>query len=363
MRPLAFRLGILGAAFAAAACAGNPSGPPRQTDTTPAPQPDPLRKILQDRNIRIGIGVAVGQLFHSGGDIGRQYDSVLAREFNLITPENDLKFGPLRPARGEFRYARADDMLAFAQANGMKMRGHTLAWHNQLAAWLTGGTWPTDTVRVLLDEHITAVVTHFKGKLAAWDVVNEAFTDTPVQFRGGFWSDRLGRAYVEQAFRTARAADPDVPLYYNDYNIEGVNAKSDSVYALLQDFKTRGVPVDGIGMQMHLLAGQIPARNSIEQNFARFAALGLKIQITELDIRVPLPSTGASLDTQAQDYRMVFDLCISTPACEMVVMWGFTDRASWIPGTFPGFGDALLFDANFNPKPAYNAVRALLLTK
>jgi endo-1,4-beta-xylanase len=254
-------------------------------------------------------------------------------------------------------------MLAFAQANGMRMRGHTLVFNNQLSSWLTSASWTPDTVRAILDQHITNVVTHYRGQLAAWDVVNEAINDGDGTLKSGFWPTYLGRGYIEQAFRTARAADADVALYYNDYNIEAIGAKSDSVYELLEDFKTRGVPVDGVGMQMHLIAGQLPSLSSMEQNFARFAALGLKIQITELDIRIQLPATGTTLDTQAQNYRDIFDLCLRTPACDMVVMWGFTDRSSWIPSTFPGYGDALLFDSNFNPKPAYAAVRTLLLSK
>jgi endo-1,4-beta-xylanase len=192
-------------------------------------------------------------------------------------------------------------------------------------------------------------------------VVNESFTDGPVTFRPGFWANNIGRSYVERAFRAARAADPDVALFYNDYNIEGIGAKSDSTYAMLQDLKARGVPLDGIGMQMHLIAGQTPSR--MAENFARFAALGLKIHVTELDVRVQTPPTAASLQAQAQTYRTVFDVCLKEPACEMVVTWGFTDHASWVPSTFPGWGDALLLDANFAKKPAYQAVHDLLAGK
>jgi endo-1,4-beta-xylanase len=354
------------AAGVALAC-GSPAAPDQNPGGNPPPPPpvlDPLREVVADRNIRIGVGTAVGALFNTTDAVGVQYNTVLRREFNALTPENDLKFGPLRPARASFNYTRADAMLQFAQANGMRVRGHVLVWHNQLASWLTGATWTADEARQLLDEHITNVVTHYRGQLAAWDVVNESFTDggTPT-LRSGFWANNIGRGYIEQAFRTARAADPDVPLYYNDYNIEGLNAKADSVYGLLSDFRARGVPVDGIGMQMHLVAGQLPSLTEMRQNFERFAALGLKIQITELDIRVALPPTPQSLQTQAENYRDVFDLCLQVPACDMVVMWGFTDRSSWIPSVFPGQGDALLFDNNFQPKPAYNSVHTLLSSR
>lgn len=336
---------------------------PTPTDTTPAPVVLALRKVAENRALRVRIGTAAGALFNSTDAASTQYMTVMAREFNALTPENEMKFSSLRPSRSEFRYARADSMVAFAAQNNMFVRGHTLAWYSQLPSWITSGTWTTTDARALLDEHITAVVNHYKGKLAAWDVVNEAFTDSPVTLRGGFWADKLGRGYIEQAFRTAFAADPSTPLYYNDYNIEGINAKSDSVYAMLSDLKARGVPVHGVGMQMHLIGGAIPDIASISANFARFSALGLKIQITEMDVRVPTPATSNMLATQAQNYRDVISVCLQNTACDMVVVWGFTDRSSWIPSVFPGQGDALLFDRNFSPKLAYTAVNDLLSGK
>lgn len=344
---------------------GSPTSPPVTTPvTTPPPTAppvttptvQPLRQVVAVRHPRLSVGTAAGSLFFAGDAVGQQYRTVLAREFNVLTAENEMKFSSLQPTRGGYRYVQADSMVKFARENGMKVRGHTLAWYSQLPAWVSSGSFSKDEARTLLDDHIRNVVGHFKGQLAAWDVVNEAFTDGAASFRPGFWTDRIGREYIEQAFRTARATDPDVPLFYNDYNIEGINAKSDSVYALLRDLKARGVPVDGVGMQMHLIVGQLPSLASMQQNFDRFAALGLKIQITELDIRMPLPSTAASLKTQAQNYRDVFALCVQTAACDMIVMWGFTDRASWIPSTFDGQGEALLYDADFRPKPAYGSV-------
>ncbi len=373
VRPLAAaRRTLLASLGLLAACGGGgespttppvttpPVTPPRTTPPVTTPTAQSLRQVVATRHPRLSVGTAVGSLFFTSDAVGQQYRSVLAREFNVLTAENEMKFSSVQPTRGVYRYTQADSMVAFARANGMKVRGHTLAWYSQLPAWLSSGSFTRDEARALLDDHIRTVVGHFKGQIAAWDVVNEAFNDGTASFRPGFWTDRIGREYVEQAFRTARATDPDVPLFYNDYNIEGIGAKSDSVYALLRDLKARGVPVDGVGMQMHLIVGQLPSLASMRQNFERFAALGLKIQITELDIRMPVPSTAASLQTQAQNYRDVFSLCVQTAACDMIVMWGFTDRASWIPSTFGGQGEALLFDAAFQPKPAYTAVHDFL---
>jgi endo-1,4-beta-xylanase len=362
-RPLG-RLALLAPLALLAACSGGgaptvPAAP--TTPTTPSAAPTDtmsLRGLVRHRALPIGVGTAVGSLFGRADAVGAQYTATLAREFDVITAENAMKLDALQPSRGAFRWATADSMVAFARANGMRVRGHTLIWHSQLPSWVTGGTYTRAQAEALLDDHVRAVAGHFRGQVAAWDVVNEAFTDGPVTFRPGFWANAIGRAYVERAFRAARAADPDVALFYNDYNIEGVGAKSDSTYAMLRDLEARGVPVDGIGMQMHLVAGQSPSR--MAENFARFAALGLKIHVTELDVRVQTPPTAASLEAQARTYREVFAVCLQQPACEMVVTWGFTDRLSWIPSTFGGWGDALLFDASFAKKPAYRAVHDLL---
>ncbi|HYD51484.1 MAG TPA: endo-1,4-beta-xylanase [Gemmatimonadaceae bacterium] len=351
-------------ALTLAACGGGGGGEQivKPIDTIPQLPTQSLRQLAETRHPRVAIGVAVGGLFQSSNARSQQFMTILPREFNALTPENDLKFGPLRPTRETYNYTRADAMVAFARANNMKARGHVLVWHQQNPGWLTNGTWTRDQAIQILEEHIANVVGHYRGQLAAWDVVNEAFEDGAAPLRQSVWMQRIGRDYIERAFRAARAADPTVALYYNDYNIEGLGAKSDSVYELLRDFKARGVPVDGVGMQAHFIAGQLPA--TMRQNMDRFAALGLKIQITELDIRVPTSSVGgasaASLATQAQNYRDVFNLCLQVQACDMVVVWGMTDADSWVPGTFPGQGDALLYDAFFNPKPAYTAVRGLL---
>ena len=352
---------LLGSALAALACGGSrePTTGTGGAGTPPPAERVPLRKVAESRGLHIGVGAAVGSLFGRTDAAATQYTALLAKEFNVITPENDMKFQPLRPSRGEFRFARADSMVEFAAANGMKVRGHTLVWHSQLAPWLTSGNWTAAEAKALLDEHVSTVAGHYKGKLAAWDVVNEALADDGSP-RSTFWSTHVGPDYIAQAFTTAHAADPDVALFYNDYGIEWPGAKQDAAYALLADVRSRGVPVHGVGFQMHLALGQAPSKQSLLQTFERFAALGLKIEVTELDVRVQLPSTAQSLQAQAQIYRDVYDACLQTPACDMVVTWGFTDLLSWVPSTFPNWGDALLFDASFQPKPAYWSVHDLL---
>jgi endo-1,4-beta-xylanase len=319
----------------------------------------PLRSIAESRKLHVAVGTALGSYFGRTDANGVLFTATAAKEFNVIVPENELKFDYIRPARATFRYTRPDSMLDFAVANGMKMRGHTLLFGSQLPAWLTAGSWTAADGRTLIDEHITGVLSHYKGKLAAWDVVNEAFNDDGTR-KPTFWQNLVGPAYIVQAFRTARAADPNAQLFYNDYNIETINAKSDAVLAMVQDFKARGIPIDGIGFQSHFIVGASPSYSQLVANFQRFAALGLRIHLTELDVRMTLPGTAALLATQATTYSDTFKACIDTPNCDMVVMWGFTDLSSWIPGTFSGQGAALLFDDSFRPKPAYVSVNDLL---
>jgi endo-1,4-beta-xylanase len=317
----------------------------------------PLRDLAAARGI--GIGSAADRTFHLVGDDGAKFRTVLANEFDVLTPENDMKHERVQPAQGVYDFTHADSLVDFAEANGMQVRGHTLVWHRQLASWLTSGSWTQQQAEELLRAHVQTVVGHYVGRIAAWDVVNEALADDG-SMRPGFWFDHIGRGYIEQAFQVARVADPDAALFYNDYSLEWGGAKTDSAYALLSDLVQRGVPVDGIGFQAHFAVGQVPSEDDLVAVFRRFAGLGLEVQITELDVRVPTPASDANLQTQAANYATVVGACLRTPACDMVVMWGFTDLDSWVPATFPGYGQALIFDSAYNPKPAYWAIHDLL---
>ena len=317
----------------------------------------PLRTLAARRGI--AIGAATGSTFQRADAIGDTLRAILAREFDMVWSGNFLKFSTLRPTATTWDFSWADSMVAFAQAHAMTVRGHTFVWHNQIPSWLAGGTWTSAQVDSILADHIATVMAHFNGKIRIWDVVNEAVDDNALR-RTTFWSSALGPGYIERAFRLARAVDATALLFYNDYNIEGSGAKSDTVYAMLADLKSRGVPVDGIGMQGHFIVGQVPGLSALLANFARFAQLGLKIEITELDIRMPVPATGLNLFQQSLDYRTVVNACLQTPACDAVELGGVYDGDTWVPSTFPGMGAPLLYDESFHPKPAYGAVNDLL---
>ncbi len=313
-----------------------------------------IRDLAAERGLRFGAAVDPSHFSES------LYSDTLAREFNQVEPENAMKFGPTHPGLNVYSFASADSIAAFAAAHGMALRGHTLVWHSNLPSWLTGATWTTAQLSNILQDHISTVVGHYKDQVFAWDVVNEAFNDNGT-LRSTIWSNSpgiglAGTAYIEQAFRWARAASPKAYLYYNDYNAESTGVKSDAVYAMAKDFKARGVPLDGIGMQMHLTSAA-PNLTGIEANMRRLADLGLMIDITELDVRLTVNSSGIASDallaTEAQTYHDIVAVCLKIPLCRGVQTWGFTDKYSWVPGTYPGLGAALEFDAGYRPKPAY----------
>jgi endo-1,4-beta-xylanase len=352
-------LAVVLAACGCGAADASTAAPASTGQTSPPPSLPGLRAIVASKRLHIGIGTAIGEYFGRTDAAGALYDAVLKKEFDVVTPENDLKMSAIRPDRATFRFTRPDAMLAYATANGMRMRGHTLVWGNQLPSWLTGRSWTRAEAMVLLDEHITNTVAHYNGKLAAWDVVNEAFNEDGT-YKPNFWYTAIGPSYVEQAFRAAAAADPTARLFYNDYNIETIGSKSNVVRAMIADFKSRGVPIHGVGLQGHFIGGQTPSVGALRENMTQFANLGVAVQVTELDVRLPTPASAAGLQTQAQDYATVMRACLEVTACDMVVVWGFSDLSSWVPSTFPGMGAATLFDSSFQPKPAYFSVNDLL---
>ncbi len=284
------------------------------------------------------------------------YRQTLQNEFSVIVAENAFKWDSVRPTRTTYNFNDTDALVNFAEANNMKVRGHTLVWHNQLPAWLTSGNFTRDEVIQILREHILTFVGRYRGRIWSWDVVNEAIDDSGNFRTSSFWYQKIGPEYIKLAFDFAHEADPGAILYYNDYSIEGLSPKSDAVYALLRDLRNQGTPVHGVGWQMHQIAGfRIMPQN--ERNARRLTSLGLEFSMTEMDVRIQLPTSPAKLIQQAEGYRSSINFCLKNPNCKALVLWGFTDKYSWIPGTFPGYGDALIFDLNYQPKPAYTAIR------
>jgi endo-1,4-beta-xylanase len=363
------------AALALGACGGGSSDSGTTTPGEKTCQQDPTQaKCIVTTTTLRGLASAKGRSFGVSVDATffganpAAYDAVVAREFNLIVAGNVMKWSSIhRDSRYSYRWTNPDSMVAFAQANGMKVRGHTLVWYQQNPAWLTNTTWDPETLKVVLKEHIDSVVGHYKGKVLAWDVVNEAFNDGTGSLRvtGSPWATTLGAGYIDLAFQEARVADPAALLFYNDYNLETPGLKQDSVFARISGMKSRGIPIDGIGFQAHFQvnadASGVPSKETLIATFDRFAALGLKIHITELDIRVRTPgATAAELAAQNQGFANVTAACLAVAACEAMVVWGLNDGESWVNSTFPGYGQALLFDDSYSRKATYNAVSSAL---
>jgi len=279
-----------------------------------------------------GAAIAAGKLGDS------TYTRILTTEFNSVTPENEMKWDATEPSQGRFTYTNGDRILNQGSSMGAKVRGHALLWHQQQPGWAQAlsGT----ALRNAAINHVTQVATHYKGKIYAWDVVNEAFADGGSGARRDSNLQRTGNDWIEAAFRAARAADPAAKLCYNDYNTDGINAKSTGIYNMVRDFKSRGVPIDCVGFQSHLGTG---IDSTYQANLQRFADLGVDVQITELDI--------AQGGNQANIYSTVTKACLAVSRCTGITVWGIRDSDSWRSGENP-----LLFDGSGNKKAAYTSV-------
>ena len=249
--------------------------------------------------------------------------------------------------------------MSLATKNGQVMRCHNLVWHQQLPAWVTGGTWTKESLTAALQAHVTGEVTHYKGKCYAWDVVNEALNDNGT-FRTDVFMEVIGEDYIRIAFEAAAAADPAAKLYYNDFSIETPSPKTTAAQNIVKTLKAAGTKIDGVGFQSHFIVGSTPSKSTQIANLKSFTALGVEVALTELDIRMKLPGTAALLTQQSTDYQTSISACVSVDGCVGVTVWDFGDKYSWVPSTFTGFGAADLFDETVKPKPAYSGAASAL---
>jgi endo-1,4-beta-xylanase len=346
-------------AASAAAAAGtfeaSQSSPPR----------DSLRALAAPIGLRIGSAIDPSKLSNDA------YEQIAAGQFSTVTPENQMKWQVVEPTRGTYDWSQADQLVAFANEHGQLVRGHTLVWHNQLPDWLTSGvgngTISNAQLKDLLHKHITDEVAHFKGEIWQWDVANEIFANSwdPHSLPDGinaddFWVSHLGEGIIADAFRWAHQADPNALLFYNDYNIsgqDGTNAKSDAVYNWVKTLRAQGVPIDGVGEQGHLDTQYGWNATLFRQDLQRYAGLGVKVAVTEADVRTFVdsaatqnPTSNLATFAQPYEYKQMLQACLAVPQCISFTVWGFGDAYSWVPGTFLGEGYADLYDVNLKPK-------------
>jgi endo-1,4-beta-xylanase len=357
---------VLGISTAAMATASHPAAP--QATAAPAVAPDSLRALAAKVGLRIGTAASPSRLSNP------QVAAITAGQTSVLTPENEMKWQVVEPTQGQFDWSGADQVVAFAKAHHQLMRGHTLMWHNQLPTWLTNGvtngTISDAQLTDLLHQHITTEVSRYKGKIWQWDVANELFANSwdTAQADGlnanDFWISHLGSGIVADAFTWAHAADPNALLCYNDFNIageDGTNAKADAVYKFVKNLLAQGVPISCVGEQGHLdtqygFSGQL-----MQQDLQRYASLGIKVAITEADVRTFIETTDSKqtptngLEKFAQPYEFGQELkaCLAVKDCISFTIWGFGDGQSWVPGVFSGEGYADIYDTGFQPKDAY----------
>jgi endo-1,4-beta-xylanase len=358
-------LGISTAAMAASSAPAAPAHPAAASATTVAP--DSLRALAAKVGLRIGTAAGASRLTTPA------LAAITAGQFSVLTPENDMKWQVVEPTQGQFDWTGADNLVNFARAHGQLVRGHTLMWHNQLPDWLTtgvaNGTISNAQLKDLLHQHITTEVSRYKGKIWQWDVANEVFanawdTAQPDGLNANdFWIQHLGSGILADVFRWAHAADPHALLCYNDFNIageDGTNAKYQAVHDFLANLKAQGVPIDCVGEQGHLDTQYGFSGTRFQQDLQGYASLGLKVAVTEADVRTfvnnstdQVPTNNPEALAQPYEFGQMLKACLSVRNCISFTIWGFDDAESWVPGVFAGEGYADIYDVNLKQKDAY----------
>jgi endo-1,4-beta-xylanase len=331
-----------------------------------------LKAAAACNNKLIGAAIASGQLSNSG------YTGA-ASDFNFFTAENEMKWDTVESSQNSFNFAPGDTVANFASSKGGKLKGHTLVWHSQLPSWVGSAS----DVKAAMINHITKTMTQYKGKVFSWDVVNEAvyvtdkstgmgnakLRDNSTGATGDHspFVDKVGKDYIDIAFQTAHQVDPGAKLFYNDYSSEGMNDKSNFIYEMVKSMKDRGIPIDGVGMQMHIgTPNATVTAAQFKQNIDRLAALGLEIQISEFDINgCDAEKTDAYMATT---YHEIVAACVAQPKCTAITFWGINDGGSWLNGFAEAkcngkSARALLFTDSFAKKAVYNSVRDALIGK
>jgi endo-1,4-beta-xylanase len=327
------------------ACGGDDGAPERE------PFPEGAAERIEDPRTGVPLGTAVPWAIAKDD---AELRTAVRRAFDSVTPENELKPEVVQPEEGTFRFGDADALVDWAREGGLRVRGHTLVWHQQVPDWLGEKRWrPADLERVLV-EHVTTVVERYRGRIDTWDVVNEPFTDRggPRTDTGSPWLEVLGPRYVEIALRAARAADPGARLFVNEIGAETGGPKLDALVRFAREAKARGVPLDGIGLESHLNVRDPPSRARLQRTIERLAAQDVDVEITELDVAAP----SGPPERQAAVYADAAAACAAVPRCRRLTIWGVSDRDSWLGAE----QRALPFDAELQPKGAWDALTRAL---
>lgn len=331
--------------------------------------PTPLRDYAKRAGKSIGVAVPVSRF--SLTNMNDAKTSTVATQFNLVEAENEMKIDYTEPSQNNFSLWDAKKLTTFAADNSMDVRGHTLVWHSQVAAWISqdgkknNHGWTKQQLTDIMQNHINGVAGGLKGTIREWDVCNEVLDDDQsivwsnpegYNLRASVWQNVIGEEYLVKAFQMAHEADPDAKLYINDYGVEFMgDPKAEAYYNLVKKLIERGAPIDGVGFQCHLTTGQLNAKR-LKDNLKRYADLGLEVAITELDIAQADPKAADAAKRQAEDYCAAVMAALSLENCKTVLVWGLCDPDSWREN------NPLMYDGSVKPKEAYYAVHAALRT-
>lgn len=327
----------------------------------------PLRTYAAQLGKSIGVAAA-SYRYDLSNDNARETAAV-GREFNIVVGENEMKFDATEPSQNSFSYGGSDAVMWLASRYQQDVRGHTLAWHSQVPSWVSSdgrknnNNFTRDELLAILKNHISHLVGKYKGRIREWDVVNEVLDDDQsivrtnpgsYKLRPSVWATYIGEEFIDSAFVWAHQADPSAKLYINDYGVEFAGStKAEAYYNLVKRLQASGRPIDGCGLQCHLTTGQLDTLR-LENNIRRYAPLGLKCIITELDIALANPSAADALEVQAKEYGAITRVFLRNDNCPTMMLWGISDNHSWRQNK------PLLFDANIQPKQAYYYVHAQL---
>ncbi len=328
-----------------------------------------LRSLAEERGRYIG-AILNSEWFNNGlGGDAAAYEQIHSGQFNAVVAENEMKFDATEPNRNQFNYTKGDKLVTYAKQNGMRVRGHALAWHSQVPGWVSNGNFSKQELLGILKNHIDSVVTHYKGDVHEWDVVNEAINDDNNhgwRSQGSIWYQTIGPEFIDSAFVWAHAADPDAELCYNDYAIEwGTNSGSKAGFLLEQVDKwlAAGIPITCIGTQTHIEDAHTSTPQNIRNLAKELKKRGLRLNITELDIGFPNGKKGqltaADYAAQGHLYRQFMDVFLEADNMGEFMIWGVSDKYSWLD-TQQGKFDGLIYDREFNKKPAYDSLMASL---
>ncbi len=325
-----------------------------------------LRSLATTCNLNIGAAISDDALRNDP-----MYGTILKQEFNIVVNENAMKMFSIKPSEtGSYNFDGPDRLLAFAQANGMKMRGHTILWHEGLPDWVKNKAWTKASLLQFLKGYITTVAGRYKGKITEWDVANEFVQNgngNALRTDESVWMRVIGEEVLDSAFKWMHQIDPTAKLYYNDYGAENMGGKSNAVYELVKRLKQRGAPINGVGLQCHFsydiaTTSSAAFLGQFDQNIKRIGALGLLVSLTEVDLSIPVPFDSNKYQIQAASYANIMKVVLANSSIvKTFLLWGFTDKYSWIPN-FTNYtkGAALLFYNDYTKKPAYTAIANVL---